>query len=346
LKNNPLVGILAPNKQASKEMLEVYQPYRHNNLDLFAFTASEINWKRRHIKGLSYKRDQLTETEFPFPDAIYNRMYNKRNNTIRRLENIIGSKCFNVINWFSKWRVHYLLKETTLSDNIPDTFLYSEVDSTELLEKYKLVYLKACYGYQGKQVYRIKLLSNDEVELGDLDLTPRIICPKSDLQKRLDEIVGASKFILQEGIQFSHIKHQPFDLRVMVQKDITGLWKVSTIACRIYYEFFPTTNVFKSIYDADKLFSRLFPGEMKYETLIQSAKEFSVLAAQSLELDIGLLGEIGVDFGMDRDGKLWVIEVNGKPLKSLFEGIPNYNYEKLIYGRPMEFAYYLSNNSP
>jgi hypothetical protein len=61
---------------------------------------------------------------------------------------------------------------------------------------------------------------------------------------------------------------------------------------------------------------------------------------------MGLLGEISVNFVLDKEMKLWIIELNGKPQKSIYKDIKNFKYEQLIYRRPLEYAYFLSQSRP
>ncbi|WP_376768272.1 YheC/YheD family protein [Paenibacillus alginolyticus] len=56
---------------------------------------------------------------------------------------------FQQYQFFNKWDLYNLLKQSILKPYVPDTFLYNEVNISELLEKYKLVYIKPSYGSGG-----------------------------------------------------------------------------------------------------------------------------------------------------------------------------------------------------
>ncbi|ABR47569.1 hypothetical protein Amet_1369 [Alkaliphilus metalliredigens QYMF] len=283
---------------------------------------------------------------FPFPHAVYNHYYNKKAITIQRLNNIIGQdKCFNRINWFNKWEVYTLLKQSNLKRYIPDTFLFNEVNVTKLLKKYRLVYIKPAYGNKGKSVYRVELKENGDTYISLHSLPPRFICRKNeDLQKRLDELLNEKIFIVQKGIQSNQINHQYYDIRVLVQKDIRGKWTPSTTICRVANKHYFNTSVYESIYDAEKILDQIFPLKKMKENILQSINRISINAAQVLETHMGLLGEISVDFVLDEEMKLWIIELNGSPQKSIYKDIKNFKHKQLIYSRPMEYAYYLSTH--
>lgn len=152
LESRPLVT----KRSSRKRILELYRRYHSLNLKLYAFTPADILWKEQRIIGLSLKKGIWKQSSFPFPHVVYNRCFNKKLVTIQRLEKAIGrNKCFNNINFFNKWDLYNLLKQSILKPYVPDTFLYNEVNISELLEKYKLVYIKPSYGSEGKSVYRV-----------------------------------------------------------------------------------------------------------------------------------------------------------------------------------------------
>jgi len=53
------------------------------------------------------------------------------------------------------------------------------------------------------------------------------------------------------------------------------------------------------------------------------------------------LGEIGLDLGVDRRGRVWLIEVNAKPFRKVFDAGPKRRVF-LSFRRPMAYARYLA----
>ncbi|MNH94856.1 Endospore coat-associated protein YheD [compost metagenome] len=345
MENQALLGILTTKRNNRKKILELYQRNNNLNMKLYAFTPADIRWKEPRIIGLSLNKGIWKQSSFPFPHVVYNRCFNKTLMTIQRLEKAIGrNKCFNNINFFNKWDLYNLLKQSNLNPYIPDTFLYNEVKVSELLEKYKLVYIKPSYGSKGKSVYQVELKDNGDIHISLHSLAPRYICRKNDsIKEKLDAILGQKKYMVQQGIRMSQLDHQYFDIRVLVQKGILGEWMVSTITNRIAYEQYFNTSICETIYDAAELLPRLFSPE-KLNEILQSLHEISVRAAQEAETYMGSLGELSVDFVLDEQKKLWIIELNGKPQKHIYKDLKCIKLNKLIYRRPLEYAYYLSRN--
>jgi hypothetical protein len=345
LEYRPLIGILVTKRNSRKRILKLYQRYHNLNLKLYAFTPADILWKEKRIIGLSLKMGIWNQSSFPFPHVVYNRCFNKKLLTIQRLEKVIGrNKCFNNINFFNKWELYNLLKQSNLKPYVPDTFLYNEVNVSELLEKYKLIYIKPSYGSKGESVYRIELMDNGDIHISLHTLAPIYVCRKNeDNQEKLDELLGLKSYMIQQGIHMIQLEHQYFDIRVLVQKGILGEWAFSAITCRVAYEHYFNTSMCETIYDAAEILPRLFSPE-KINEILQSLYEISIKAAIEAETLMGSLGELSVDFVLDEQCKLWIIELNGKPQKNIYKDIKCFKHTKIIYSRPMEYAYYLSQS--
>jgi glutathione synthase/RimK-type ligase-like ATP-grasp enzyme len=343
LENRPLIGILVTKRNSRKRILQLYQHFHNLSLKLYAFTPGDILWKERRIIGLCLKKGLWKQHSFPFPHVVYNRSFNKKLITIQRLEKAIGrNKCFNNINFFNKWDLYNLLEQSILKPYVPDTFLYNEVNISELLERYKLVYIKPSYGSKGKSVYRVELMDHGDIHISLHTLTPRFICRKNEnIQEKLNELLGTKKYMVQQGVQMSQLDHRYFDIRVLVQKDILGDWTVSTITSRVAFENYFNTSMCETICEIAEILPRLFTPE-KMNEILQSLNEVSIKAAQEAEIQMGSLGELSVDFVLDNQNKLWIIELNGKPQKNLYKDIKGFKHKKLIYSRPLEYAYYLS----
>jgi hypothetical protein len=347
LENRPLIGILVTKRSSRKRILQLYQRYHNLSLKLYAFTPADIVWKERRIIGLSLKKGIWKQSSFPFPHVVYNRSFNKKLITIQRLEKAIGrNKCFNNINFFNKWDLYNLLVQSILKPYVPDTFLYNEVNVSELLEKYKIVYFKPSYGFKGRSVYRVEQMDHGDIHISLHSLTPRYICRKNEnIQEKMNELLGPKKYMVQQGIRMSQLNQKYFDIRVLVQKDILGEWLVSTITSRVAYENYFNTSMCETICDVAEILPRLFSPE-KMNEILQYLNEVSIKAAQEAEIHMGSLGELSVDFVLDDQSKLWIIELNGKPQKNLYKDIKSFKHKKIIYSRPLEYAYYLSQTAP
>lgn len=338
-----LIGLLVPNWADKKKHLELHQPYNKSNLELFAFSRKDISWKNRRIHGLHQQDGEFRDKSFPFPDAVYNRCYNrKKNRFFIRLEKAIGkNKCFNAVNRFEKWAVYNSLSTAGLVDYLPETQIYTEKELMAMLEAYRQVFVKASLGYKGTEVYRLELEPNGNVYISFHTMVRRLLCKQGDsLDAKLADYLSPDKqYLVQQGIESANIDRHLFDIRVLVQKDGRGQWAVSSSVCRLALKYFYNTSQIRAIYEIETLASKHFS-----PAFLNTLNTTSLAVARVLELNYGLLGELSVDFILDRADKLWLIEVNGFPQKRLYKGIKDFRHAEAVFGRPLEYASYLARN--
>ncbi|WP_229696012.1 YheC/YheD family endospore coat-associated protein [Paenibacillus albidus] len=323
--------------------MALHQQHRHLNLKLFAFTPEDIMWKERRIKGQYLSKRAFKERRFPLPDVVYNRAFNKKSTTVRRLGALIGEKkCFNSINFFNKWELHNSLLQTELLYLIPETFSYNTLDLDQLLKEHQLLYIKPTYGVRGNSVYRIERKEQGDTHISLHTLAPLAICRKYEgLREKLTAILKPGDYIVQQGIRTLQLNQCYFDIRVLVQKDISGSWTISAITSRVAYEQYFNTSMCESVHDSIELFERLLTPKKLSKTL-QTLHKASLMAAQVADSHMGSLGELSVDFVLDEQLRLWIIELNGKPQKDIYYDIETFINREIIHTRPLEYAYYLA----
>ncbi len=343
MENRPLVGILVTKRNLRKKTLALYQKYHDLNLRLFAFSPADIQWKAQRIIGMTRRKDRWVERTFPFPNAVYNRSFNKKKITVRRLERSIGrNKCFNAINYFNKWELHDLLKQSALHSYVPDTSLLNQENILEMINKYRLVYIKPLYGSKGTSVHRVELKENGDIHISLHSLAPKYIYRKEEhSRQRMEDLFKGKKYVVQQGIRMKPLNQCVFDIRVLVQKGRIGEWTVSAVTCRVAYEHYFNTSVCTAVRDFEDVAPQFLSSE-ETNRILRSLHEVSIAAAQAAENRMGSLGEISVDFGIDEQHKLWIIELNGKPQKKIYNAPSCVKYKKLIYKQPLEYASYLS----
>ena len=134
-----------------------------------------------------------------------------------------------------------------------------------------------------------------------------------------------------------------FLIYVFTTKRFGGNWQVSVAACRIAYESYFNTSAFQGIYVAENFLPKIKGQAGTF--LLEQLKEISIGVAKVLDRRLGLLGELSVDFILDENNRPWIIEVNGKPQKSIYKDLEAIPQKQLIFQKPLEYAYYLSQLS-
>ncbi|MFF2481944.1 YheC/YheD family protein [Paenibacillus sp. NPDC058071] len=337
---NGLVGILVANRIQRKNVLKQY--LQHNaaaKMKVICFTPSSINWKTKSVIGLHFSKGRWVPGKFPFPHVVYNRCYDTNKEIIKRLGAVIGKdKCFNHINRFSKIEIYNRLSDL-LVDYLPETVAYEKEKAVQMLKDHKILYLKPCYGNKGKGVYRVELKESGEIHICHHYFSPKIIArDSSQFQNYIQKLIGTTPYIIQEGVEALQINEQNFDIRALVQKNEKGLWKVTNIISRIAYEGSYNTSICEKVCLSIDIFNHLYPQDT-VEAILCSIDDISLKAAEILDSNTSYhLGEFSVDFTLDNNEQIWIIELNGQPQKSLYSELLNQNE---VYKRPLQYARYL-----
>jgi plasmid maintenance system antidote protein VapI len=75
--------------------------------------------------------------------------------------------------------------------------------------------------------------------------------------------------------------------------------------------------------------------------LLADVQRLSARIALRLEQRFGRLAELGLDYGIEPDGTLWLLEANAQPGRRAFEGDPE--AARLASLRPIQYASLLAN---
>ncbi|ABR49576.1 YheD [Alkaliphilus metalliredigens QYMF] len=339
MKRKPLIGILVGN---SKIRPSSYFLYNQSKVNLFCFTRSAINWSNMTISGLFLDNNQWKRGTFPFPDAVYNRLYNKSlRNVIKKISKQIGQeKVFNTFNHLDKWCVYGILNGSSLKNQLPNTFLYNEVNLIDSLQSHQQMILKPRYGNLGRNIYSIEMKDDGDLYLYRQTTRPHLIFkdPSAFLEK-INSLIDCKKYILQKKIEIANVNQRIFDIRTLVQKNKYGQWRVTGTLSRIAVRNFYITNV---SHDVKSVEETLLQAGMNYENVIEQIIKISLETAKCLDGKLGLMGEIGIDLCLDYEEKPWILEVNGKPMKSLFTQLNDEKVVERVFSTPIEYATFLS----
>ncbi|ANY66251.1 hypothetical protein BBD42_07060 [Paenibacillus sp. BIHB 4019] len=336
------VGILVANRNQRKYVLKQYLPYATADMKIFCFTPHTIRWESNKIIGLHRSNRKWALSKFPFPQVVYNRCYLTNFKLIERLQAVIGpNKCFNPLNQLNKLEIHNHLSKW-LVDYLPVTMPFEQANLVPLLEFHKMLYFKPYYGNKGNGVYRAELLSSGEIHIGHHYFSPTIILRDAgQLQSCMQKLVGSTPYLIQAGVHIRQVNHQNFDIRALVQKNEQGLWSVTNVISRIAHKGSYNTSICEKACLTSEILNQLFPPQQT-NAIIQSIYNVSLRSAEILD-DAGCyhLGEFSVDLALDQEGHIWIIELNGKPQKNLYDGI---RQSSAVYKRPIEYAHYLGKS--
>lgn len=336
---------------------DIIKTGRDMNTSVYVVTTKDLKLHAPRVQGYIYDSNDKTWTKnwFPLPDVIYNRIPLREDENKPRVRQKIDEclshhsiQLFNP-HFFNKWRLFdWLKKNSSTKLLVPDTKrLLSSKTLSLMLRQYGSLYLKPESGKAGKG---IMLLQWDET-------SPRPYCliiqgqhhkniiyrtaslPK--LWRRIRKETGTCAYIMQEAIELSTFRNRHFDLRVLVQKTGRGNFMITGIGARLAGLKRITTHVPQggSIEEPEKLLLSSFGQEMT-ALLMNKLKSSAILIAKQIEKSCGyMLGEMSMDLGIDRNGKLWFFEANAKPMKFDEPHIRKKSLERVI-----QYSQYLYRN--
>lgn len=337
------VGMMVHSGRNAARVLALYQQHNDLGLTLCAFSLRDVDWSRQTVPVLFFnRREVMIRRTIELPRVVYNRCYGAGLRTVERITRANGrSSCFNHQNQLDKWRVHQALTCSAVGDYLPETRLFGLSELDLLLRTHGTVFVKPRRGRQGRRVCRLRAEQAGEVNVSEHSLTPLLICRDQDALRDWASELPRDQYLMQQGISLLQTNGRFFDLRVLVQKDITGAWQVTNTVARIAWPGYFNTSVTESVIEA----AEVLPPQITSgnRSTMDELSRVGISAAAVLEQQLGALGEISVDFGLDRAGRPWIIEINGNPQKGIYRKVPGLAQPSLVYRRPLEYAHFLLN---
>ncbi|WP_128893786.1 YheC/YheD family protein [Longirhabdus pacifica] len=230
-------------------------------------------------------------------------------------------KIIKKINPRNKW-MHYRLFQSNqrLSAHLPHTVLMTSKTLHSMLMKYRMVYIKPTVGAFGKGVMKVEYIK----DINGLPFRYQVeeavyyFTSFSDLMTSIRKHTIKKPYIIQRGVELINYQSRPVDLRIMLQKE-DGQYNVVGIACRVAHPDKIITNASGGgeVIPVQRLLtsSRISKGLIT----IYKMQEVALLASKVLKNKFPQIKEFGVDIGLDKTMKPWIIEINTRPLIRIFE---------------------------
>ena len=338
IRIGPILALLTENKFLKDylngtDCVEEYSLYADAAEDvsalIYVFSLRNLNSKGKYINGYIPEREENNKWIWhkcclPMPDAICNRMaaaasspaYSK----IKLIEEIVPDiKIINRITKISKWKIAEILqKDSVTRKYIPEThFLRGSEDIIAMLKKYPVIYLKPVRRSLGLGI--IKMEKNTEGNYTAFYNVNRVNL-KIDgdvnwILAKLSEVMGKRGYIVQQGIPVALYKGKVFDLRVTIQKNGTGEWSFTRWAARVGAPGNIVSNVAaggKGV-SAEKVLGENFGGRI--QAIKDEVKRAGLVIAEALDRRLNDIGDLGLDIGIDMDGKIYLFEVNFRAIR-------------------------------
>lgn len=298
------------------------------NVDCYIFSPEDILPNKETVYGFKYNTEikQWIKHDFPIPSVLYDRVYYANESELKKYSPImnwlksrmdlifIGYGLPNKMVIYNDLRQH-----PNIAPYLPETYpLNNSRELFQHLFKYDSLILKPIFGSQGQGIFLLSK-NNNKFHLRTIKngtLLERH-WTKSVLRSWIDELTNKYSYLVQPALNLKTFDNEPFDIRVLIQKNEIGKWQLRGIGMRIGKKGSFISNIAgggKPYFFNDWLLQ--FPEETR-DFIQQELNELTQIIPPYLEEKYHPLFEVGLDISIDQNGAIWLLEVNSKPGRSV-----------------------------
>ncbi|WP_164821753.1 YheC/YheD family protein [Paenibacillus koleovorans] len=237
---------------------------------------------------------------------------------------------------YTKWNKYKVMREDDrLLPHLPETTWFSYDSLKQAVEKHDEWILKPSGSYGGDGVLMVRKLEDGKfcvqtgkevVEAEDFESLQAAIADKVD-----------KAYIIQKRIDLAQIEDRLFDVRLMVQrKTAHSPWQVTGRLAKVGGPGYIITNVNRSggyVLPLETALKRSSVDPFQQEMIIPELDRLALITVLKLAPFYRYIRDVGIDFGIDSDGGIWIIEANFAPATFLFNKLK----DKSMYRRILTF---------
>lgn len=350
----PHIGVIADEQLTDLYLeyaLEFIPEYSKLHGSIIIFTPDKVDQSKRLIEGYCYnpKSKSWVRGTFPYPLSIFLKPLldtDLKNHFL----SIIGDSIFN--NFFTdKYKMHKLLSKTpAFVSHLPDTILYeSPQDIFNMLEKHSKIYVKSISGQCGKGVCRINKGENGRIAISyryKRNNVEEFVEDSSSGRVTIEKFFTPNKFVVQQGLNLMTFEGRPFDFRHIIQKDDSSKWISKGIIGRIAAPGSVVSNISnggKAMW-AEELLKKAFNlSDAEANDMVNIMTSLGLSVCDELDKSGILYGDLGIDIGIDKDKRMWLIEINSRgPDPYIAMSVKDKKLYKDLLSTPLLYAKYLA----
>jgi glutathione synthase/RimK-type ligase-like ATP-grasp enzyme len=207
-----------------------------------------------------------------------------------------------------------------------------------MLSRYDTVFVKPVFGSGGTGIASVQRWRGGYI----VNSVGRPRLRVSSLPGVISVLGGLNRhYLIQQGLKLNYLKGSTFDIRAIVQKNGEGQWQVSGRAVRMGRRGKITSNLHTGgrAYTVPAVLEHCFP--QRAEEIGQELDNLAIRVAEVMTKHAGPLCDLGLDMGVDNEGKVWLIEVNSKPGRKVFLQMGDRESRKKVVRTLVEYAKYL-----
>ncbi|MDT8718050.1 YheC/YheD family protein [Clostridium sp. 19966] len=365
ISTEPIIGVFTNALSISKanhqrptiKMQYLFSANKNLNMILYFFSSDNFLQDKQKINGTyyNYKTEIWEKRLFPFPDVLYDRggdiekCYENKTNFVRSvLYKDANIKKLNPAYIFDKWVLHeYFMKYGDMALYLPYTVRFASTkDLLDILNKSNTIYIKDRTGNRGLGVVRVIKLPSGIYEFDYCVKNQRTDYFYSfrTLVNKLNNFYKDKEPIIQIAIDTLKINDRNIDMRATVQRNAEGQLEIIAFPVRVAIEgsHITSTRTGSEVYDFKEFFRLNFNfSEKQLQSLTAKIKKFLLITYNRVEEKFGRFGEMGIDFALDKDFNIWLIECNAKPGKDTIYLCYGNDVVSRAFSNPLQYSKFL-----
>lgn len=288
---------------------------RYYGLDLIYLRPDNVDIENHNVTGkmlINGQWKKVTTEIPPFIDVVpycFKKRHREKMDYLRKHTFLSDNR----INVLTKDQLQEKLKEDSQFSNlvIPTHNLNDFNEMLSLIDNYGTVVVKPLRGIQGKGIY-IVTKEDDKFIVGHYT---------NNKEMSVDEFrdfylnnLTTRKHILQKFVASRTLQGDPFDCRVHVEKNSEGKWQSAKNYIRVGIGQTVISNVNQGggISDPKSFLKANFGSD--WEQIYSEIEKIAITLPYKVEELRGThIMSLGIDVGIDKDGSLYLYEVNDGP---------------------------------
>ena len=314
----------------------------------YRFVPSNINPNTEWVNGDRFNphTNEWETCDFPIPAILYDRCFYR--------EDAHSQQCKAIVKWLkTKKDLLFLgyglpnkmeLYEKLVGSQVSPYLLQSkQVTSGESviheLMPDKSFIMKPVNGSQGRGIYYLERKHNEFIVKTEKQnkTISRSYPYKEKAISLINYLIKDRNYLIQEYKELTNKRNEPYDIRVLLQKDENGIWREAAKGIRTGQERGIVSNIsaggtISAYEDWLAAFSKTDRDYLENEI-----KEILHSLPAILEQHFPPLFELGIDIGVSKDHSIWILDVNSKPGRKVALTI-NPSLEDQLYTSPLLYG--------
>ncbi|WP_128894981.1 YheC/YheD family protein [Longirhabdus pacifica] len=343
--SSTLLGIFVNQKHIERllNQVEYTIPYLKGLMDankvtqhtIYFFSIKDMHLSEKKIRGTYYNEKEKTwkKKSFPLPNVVYDRYITSQTDrrkvlSIRQQLKKAEVKFFNPTAILYKWKEQKLLEKNPLVKPYLPRTTFMAFNKKVKLKKTLIqmfahspsLYMKGDHSSRGAQVVYMNKISKHAYvySYNNTKLVAGKTKTIDDMIKALTPLLQNKNVVIQHAIDVIKIKKQRIDFRAELIRGYDGSVHIMGISARIGRVRSPITIKSTTMPFGAFMSKYTSLNEEQIQQLRQKIEKTLIQIHKTLEADLGRIGEVGIDFALDKKYKPWHIESNIRTLRVSF----------------------------